>query len=54
MSLINLVLPSPPGTTVGIGAILKLMRDNPERVLKVVHLDRHNPKSTSTFIALFR
>ena len=54
MSLINLVIPSPPGTTAGIGAILKLMRDNPQRVLKVVHLYREHPESTSTFIAFFR
>lgn len=54
MSLINLVIPSPPGTTAGIGAILKLMRDNPKSVLKVVHLYREHPESTSTFIAFFR
>jgi hypothetical protein len=30
------------------------MRHNPERVLKVVHLYRDNPKRTSTFIAFFR
>ncbi|MEG4458441.1 hypothetical protein [Microcoleus sp. N9_A1] len=54
MSLINLVIPSPPGTTAGIGAILKLMRDNPDSVLKVVHLYRDHPESSSTFIAFFR
>ena len=54
MSLINLVIPSPPGTTAGIGTILKLMRDNPKSVLKVVHLYREHPDSTSTFIAFFR
>ena len=54
MSLINLVIPSPPGTTAGIGTILKLMRDNSQRVLKVVHLYREHPESTSTFIAFFR
>jgi hypothetical protein len=30
------------------------MRDNPEPVLKIVHLYRDNPKSTSTFMAFFR
>lgn len=54
MSLINLVIPSPPGTTAGIGTILKLMRDNPNTVLKVVHLYRDHHESTSTFIAFFR
>lgn len=54
MSLINLVIPSPPGITAGIGAILKLIRDNPDSVLKVLHLYREHPESTSTFIAFFR
>lgn len=54
MSLINVVMPSPPGITSGIGAILKLMRDNPDSVLKVLHLYREHPESTSTFIAFFR
>ena len=54
MSLINVVIPSPPGITAGIGAILKLIRDNPDSLLKVVHLYRENPDSTSTFIAFFR
>ena len=54
MSLINIVIPSPPGTTAGIGAILKLMRNNPDSVLKVLHLYREHPESTSTFIAFFK
>ncbi|MEG4916292.1 hypothetical protein [Microcoleus sp. B7-D4] len=54
MSLINLVIPSPPGTTADIGTILKLIWDNPNSILKVVHLYREHPESTSTFIAFFR
>ena len=54
MSLINLVIPSPPGTTAGIGAILKLIWDYPNSILKVVHLYREHPESSSTFIAFFR
>jgi hypothetical protein len=54
VSLINLVIPSPPGTTAGIGTILKLMRDNPDSLLKVLHLYRDHPESFSTFIAFFR
>lgn len=54
MSLINIVIPSPPVTTAGIGAILKLIRDNPDSVFKVLHLYREHPESSSTFIAFFR
>jgi hypothetical protein len=54
VSLINIVMPSPPGTTAGIGTILKLMRDNRDSLLKVVQLYRKHPESSSTFIAFFR
>lgn len=54
MSLINLVIPSPPGTTAGMGAILKLIWDYPNSILKVMHLYREHPESSSTFIAFFR
>lgn len=54
MSLINVIIPSPSGTTSGVGQIIKVLIDSPQNVLQVLHLYRTHPESDSTFIAFLK
>jgi hypothetical protein len=38
MSAINVVIPSEPGSTLGIAVILKLIRDYPDNLIQILAL----------------
>lgn len=54
MSAINVVIPSLANTTLGIGTIIKLIKDCPDNLILVLHLYRKYEESQSTFIAFFK
>lgn len=54
MSAINVVIPSLAKTTLGIGTIIKLIKDCPDNLILVLHLYRKYEESQSTFIAFFK
>lgn len=54
MSAINVVIPSLANTTLGIGTIIKLIKDSPDNLILVLHLYRKYEESQSTFIAFFK
>ena len=54
MSAINIVIPSQPGSTLGIAVILQLIRDYPDNLIQILHLYQKTEEGRSTFIAFFR
>lgn len=54
MSAINVVIPSLANTTLGIGTIIKLIKDCPDNLIRVLHLYRKYEESQSTLHCIFQ